>query len=118
MVEEAGGWDAVTRVLEQLERASEDDESEGEGPEDGERVAPAAVRWVLEQPGVGAVIVGSSRKRDLTLEAVLGHSANSVEALRSLRLEELRAVPGEVYELERDRDGKHGRVMKYGLQAK
>ncbi len=108
MVDEAGGWDVVSRVLAQLD---------GVEGSDGERVAPAAVRWVLEQPAVGAAIVGASRARDLTLHAVLGMSLERVEAVKSVCLESLRGVPGEVYELERDRAGRHGRVMKYGLQA-
>jgi len=116
MVEESGGWPLVSRLLEQLEligqscRASDEEAAP-------EEIAPLAVRWVLEQARVGAAIVGSSPNRDLSLDQVFGLSEESVRRLCALSLAELRHIPGDVYQLERDRDGLHGRIMKYNLQA-
>jgi aryl-alcohol dehydrogenase-like predicted oxidoreductase len=74
--------------------------------------------WVLAQPNVSAAIVGSRNA---------AHLAETVAAL-SLRLEARdlasldgvfgAGIPGDVYELERDRTGRHGRIMKYNLNQR
>ena len=109
IVDEAGGWPALQALLREL-RAIADDR--------GSDVATVASAYCLRQPGVRACIVGVRSRRHLArhleLRHVLDLSDDEVE-----RLERARAafpeVPGEVYALERDREGRHGRVMKYGL---
>lgn len=111
IVEEAGGWQRVESVLQRLdELGAEDGGSGGE-----ERVAPLAVRWVLEQECVAAAIVGASPRRDLPLAEVLDRDG-VVERLRELPGDTFPSPPGDVYELERDREGRHGRIMRYDLQ--
>ena len=80
-------------------------------------VATVAVRFVLDQPSVAAVIFGATR---------LGQVERNLCAL-SLRLTEddharirrhLDAAPGPagpVFGLERDRDGPHSSIMRYNL---
>ena len=109
VVEEFGGWDAFQSLLSTLhEIASRHRVS----------IANVAVRWVLDQPGVAAVIIGAR------------HAGQLQDNLRvfSLRLDERDHASidacigrhdggprGEVFELERDRAGVHGSIMAYNL---
>ena len=110
VVEEAGGWGALQALLREL-RAVADAR--------GSDVATVASAWCLRQPGVRACIVGVRSRRHLArhLELRDGPPLSDAEVAR---LDRARAafpeVPGEVYGLERDREGRHGRVMKYGLR--
>lgn len=86
----------------------------------GWTVAGVAVAWALSRPAVGGVILGARGQ---------GHVAATVRSCAALLSAELlaectaaaeatlRPVKGEVYELERERDGPHGRIMRYNLQA-
>lgn len=114
IVDEAGGWKRVEALLSELHDLAEaGDLGPGEG---AERVAPLAIRWVLEQEGVAAAIVGASARRDLTLAEVLELDDAAVDRLRELPGDRVASPVGDVYELERDRDGRHGRIMRYDLQ--
>ena len=75
-------------------------------------MADVAVAYVLRQPAVGAVIVGLSRRG-----RAMGARRPRLEPGDERRLEAAvpGEVPGEVFELERDRDGPHGRIMRYNL---
>ena len=108
VIDEFGGWDAFQQLLSVLKTI---------GARHGTGIATVAVRWVLDQPGVAAAIVGA-RYAD--------HLAQTL-AVFSLRLDAqdhalldpmLQAHPGpagDAYALERDKTGKHGRIMKYDL---
>jgi len=109
VVEELGGWDALQALLRELR-----DVADARGSD----VATVASAWCLRQPGIRACIVGARSRRHLARHVELRDEAPLTDA-EVARLERARAafpeVPGEVYALERDREGRHGRVMKYGL---
>jgi aryl-alcohol dehydrogenase-like predicted oxidoreductase len=109
IVDELGGWDALQALLHEL-RAVADDH--------GSDIASVATAWCLHQPGVAACIVGIRSRRHLAAHEALRDALRLTDA-EVRRLEHARAafpeVPGEVFEVERDREGRHGRVMKYGL---
>ena len=110
IVQEFGGFTLFQELVATLVRV---------GQAHGVDPATVAMRWVLDRPGVGAVIVGA-------------RNASHVEANRAvltLRLEaEDRAAietvvsraqgpRGDTYALERDREGRHGAIMRYDLNA-
>jgi aryl-alcohol dehydrogenase-like predicted oxidoreductase len=109
IVDEIGGWEALQTLLREL-RAIAD--------ERGSDVASVASAWCLRQPGVRACIVGMRSVRHLARHVALRDDFE-LDDTDVARLERLRStfreVPGEVFELERDRGGRHGRIMKYGL---
>ncbi len=109
IVEEVGGWGVLQALLRELRSVAD---------EHGSDVASVASAWCLRQPGVRACIVGIRSRRHLERLAALRDAAPLDDA-DVARLDALRArhreVPGEVYALERDREGRHGRVIKYGL---
>ena len=73
--------------------------------------------WTLDQPGVAAVIIGARTARRLaeTLEVFdVALDAEDRAAIDAV-LAQCKRPSGPVYGLERDRDGPHGRIMKYNL---
>ena len=110
MIEEAGGWQRFQSLLETLA---------GIGKRHGVGIAAVASRWVLEQPRVAAVIIGARDTRHLDRYAELfgfrlsEQDYREIDTIRS----ELAVPPGDVFDLERDRAGPHGRIMKYNLNT-
>ncbi len=108
IIDEFGGWDLFQDLLATLRRVAD---------RHGASIANIASRHVLDQPLVAGVIVGASHA---------GHLPDT------LRISDIRLTPqdraeitavlarrqgpqGEVYALERDRNGRHGSIMKYNL---
>jgi len=78
-------------------------------------IGAIGIAWVLAQPQVAAVIVGARNAlhlKDTRAAVTVRFDAGDLQTLNGLCG---RGVPGEVYELERDRDGPYGRIMKYNL---
>jgi aryl-alcohol dehydrogenase-like predicted oxidoreductase len=78
-----------------------------------------ASRWVLEQPRVAAVIIGARNTRHLGRYAECfrfrldARDHRDIDGIRA----SMRVPPGDVFDLERDRTGRHGRIMKFNLNA-
>ncbi len=108
IVDELGGWHCLQRLLQTLHAVARDRHT---------TIPAIATRWVLERPSVAAVIVG------------VGDGSHDLMALQPAQLgdrdrqridtalTEMPSPPGGVYELEREIDGRHGRIMKYDLQS-
>jgi aryl-alcohol dehydrogenase-like predicted oxidoreductase len=108
IIEEFGGWDAFQALLAVLARIA---------GRHGVSIPAIATRWVLDRPGVAGAIVGARYADHLP-----GTLATFRVALTPQDHAELAALlaahagpPGDTYTLERDRDGPHGRIMKYNL---
>ena len=103
IVEEVGGREVLGRARGALAELA---------ARHGATMADAAVAYVLSQPGVGAAIVGLSR-RGLMVDGRRVHlSPSDVAHLEAMVPQ---TVKGEVFEVERDRQGPHGRIMRYNL---
>jgi aryl-alcohol dehydrogenase-like predicted oxidoreductase len=110
IIEEAGGWARFQALLALLH---------GIALSHGVGIGAVAVAWVLAQPGVSAVIAGARDRSHLTdtiAGATLRLSGEARGAIDAF-LAETPVPPGDVYALERDREGRHGRIMRYGLNA-
>ena len=109
IVDEIGGWGALQALLAELRSVADDL---------GSDVATIAAAWCLAQDGVRACVVGIRSTRHVERLVALRAAPELPRAVIE-RLERARGrspeVPGEVYALERDRDGPHGRIMRYGL---
>ncbi|MDZ7602512.1 MAG: aldo/keto reductase [Hoeflea sp.] len=108
IVDEFGGWDLFQDLLEVLADIAARHDSD---------IASIASRAVLERPGVAAVIVGARNRAHLERNLAIPDIALSEQDFARINAVLARAnpVPGDVYALERDRNGKHGAVMKYNL---
>ena len=80
-------------------------------------LASVAIRWVLEQPGVAAAIVGARYADRIasTLEVFSFQLDGQDRALLEPILAACPGPAGDPYALERDKSGPHGRIMKYDL---
>ena len=109
IVEEIGGWDVLQTILETLKEIADANSTD---------IATVASAYCLSQPGVRACSVGARSvkhvKEHIRLRDGVELSAAEVAKIEALR-QRFNAVPGDVYELERDAKGKHGRIMKYNL---
>ena len=78
-----------------------------------------AARWVMDRPGVAAIIlgVGSRSRADRNRKlAGLRLDENDLVKIQSL-LDQLPVPPGDMYDLERDETGPHAGIIKTDLNA-
>jgi len=108
IVDEFGGWELFQELLQVLADIAARHDSD---------IASVASRAVLERPGVAAVIVGARNRNHLARNLAIPDIALTGQDFAEINAVLARAnpVPGDVYTLERDRNGKHGSVMKYNL---
>ena len=108
IIDEFGGWAAFQQLLETLSRIAVKHRCD---------IASVASRLMLDRPEVSAIIIGAtnashlSSHRQLQSLTLEDSDVAAVHAVTRLR----RGPSGDVYSLERDRDGRHGRIMKYDL---
>jgi len=108
IIDDFGGWAAFQNLLQVLKRI---------GDRHGVALSAVATRWVLDQPGVAAAIVGARYAAHLHEQLQVFDfklEAQDVDAIEAL-LAQSRGPQGDTYALERDREGPHGRIMKYNL---
>ena len=108
VIDDFGGWAAFQQLLRALQTI---------GQRHGCSIATVATRWVLDQPGVAAAIVGA-RYADHLHDTLAVFALKLSAADHALLAPQLAAHPGpegDTYALERDKAGRHGRIMKYNL---
>jgi len=111
IIDEFGTWATFQSLLHLLQEI---------GARHNVSLSSVATRWVLQQPQVAAAIVGARYARHLpkTLE-VFSFNLDDDDLSR---LDELLArapgPQGDVFALERDRSGRHGKIMKYNLNTR
>jgi aryl-alcohol dehydrogenase-like predicted oxidoreductase len=110
IVDDFGGWTLFQELLSALRRVAD---------RHGSDIASVASRFALDLKGVAAVIVGATSRAHLAANAAIG--ALKLTAADRAEIEAVlvrrRGPRGEVYELERDRGGRHGSIMKYNLNT-
>ncbi len=106
IIDEAVGWEGFQSVLRTVQ---------GVARRHGATIGAIGIAWVLAQPCVAAAIVGARNTRHL--KATLSALKVQLDDADRATLDALsgRGIAGDVYELERDRHGPHGRIMRYNL---
>ncbi len=110
VIDDFGGWRLFQRLLDALRRVAD---------RHGVDIATVASRYMLEKPAVAAVIIGARNRAHLDANLRVGSIALS-DADRSAIdavLRQRQGPAGDVFELERDRGGRHGSIMKYNLNS-
>jgi diketogulonate reductase-like aldo/keto reductase len=111
IIDDFGGWDLFQHLLSTLGRLAVKHRCD---------IATVASRAVLNWDHVAAIIVGATNASHLGANrkiADLELDAADVQAIQSI-LHQRQGPHGDVYSLERDRTGRHGRIMKYDLHQK
>ena len=108
IIDDFGGWalyQELLAVLADIARAH------------GTDIATVATRVVLDRPGVSAAIVGATNTAHLAEHAAIDALAlTAADRARIAAVLARRTGPsGDVYSLEHDQSGPHGRIMKYNL---
>lgn len=108
IIEDWGGWELFQELLRTLRTIAD---------RHGTDVATVASAAVLPRPQVAAVIVGARDRSHLPQNLAIGSVALDAEDSAAIDAVLARSTPleGDVYTLERDRNGRHGRIMKYNL---
>jgi aryl-alcohol dehydrogenase-like predicted oxidoreductase len=108
IIEEFGGWDVFQALLAALRQIAD---------RRGCDIATLATAAILGKPGVAAVVVGARDRAHLEANIGISRLRLTAEDLAMIDrvLADAKPLPGEVYELERDRAGRHGSIMKYNL---
>ncbi len=106
IIDEAVGWNGFQQLLSTVQ---------GIAHKHHVTIGAIGIAWVLAQPHVAAAIVGARNASHLgaTLSALdVRLDGDDLATLNALSG---RGIAGDVYELERDRNGPHGRIMRYNL---
>jgi aryl-alcohol dehydrogenase-like predicted oxidoreductase len=110
IIEEYGGYDLFQSLLSKLHEIAEKHEV---------GVAEVAARYILQKPQVGGIIIGARNRNHL--EKLLKIESFTLDQVDISAIEEITkksAGPaGPVYDLERDKNGPHGAIMRYNLNG-
>jgi aryl-alcohol dehydrogenase-like predicted oxidoreductase len=108
IIEDFGGWELFQELLRTLDRIARRHDV---------GIAAVATRWVLDRPQVAGAIVGARYAEHLPANlrvfafALDADDRGAIAAVLARR----RGPEGDTFALERDREGRHGRIMKYDL---
>lgn len=108
IIDEFGGWTTFQALLQVLQTIAQRHQVS---------LSSVAIRWVLDQPGVAAAIVGAryADRIDSTLQVFSFQLDAADHALLEPILVASPGPAGDPYGLERDKTGPHGLIMKYDL---
>ena len=108
IIDEFGGWPLFQHLLHVLRAI---------GDRHGVGIGAVAMRWVLDQPGVAAIIVGVRHARHVSAVAsalALRLDQEDRAAIAAVH-SEATGPAGDVYALERTKGGRHASIMRYTL---
>lgn len=108
IIEDTGGWTAFQELLLALQRIAVRHQAS---------LASIASAYILSRPAIAGVIIGAVNTHHLAQNAALTEiklTATDLAELQAVQAKQ-RALTGDCYALERERKGKHGRIMRYNL---
>jgi aryl-alcohol dehydrogenase-like predicted oxidoreductase len=110
IIDEFGPWAQFQALLQTLRAVAD---------KHGVALASVATRWVLDQPQVAGAMVGARYAHHLpqTLEAFTFALDSADRAAITAILAQAQGPNGPIFGLEGDRNGRHGRIMKYNLNT-
>jgi aryl-alcohol dehydrogenase-like predicted oxidoreductase len=110
IIEDFGGWDLFQELLGVLSGVAATHDTD---------IASVATRVMLDRDQVAAAIVGAVNTSHLQAHTQIGGLRLNADELASIAnvIGQRQGPSGDVYDLERDRSGSHGRIMRYELNA-
>lgn len=110
IIDDFGGWALFQDLLKALARVAD---------RHGATIGQVALRWSLNRRGVAAAIVGATSARHLAENIGVFDVALTPEdeaAIQSV-IDRSPGLEGDCYDLERDKEGRHGSIMRYNQNA-
>lgn len=110
MIDETGGWEKFQNLLRVLH---------GIATKYQVSITNVTSRYMLDKPAVGGLIIGAGTANHLEENLKVfdfnldRNDTNDIEEARK----QLTQPEGDVWDLERIREGRHGRIMKYNLNS-
>jgi aryl-alcohol dehydrogenase-like predicted oxidoreductase len=108
IIDEVGGWDMLQSLLRTLDAIAKKHRTE---------ISTIAARWVLDQAAVPAIILGTGSKsragQNLAINATRLDEED--QALIDAQLARQSIPPGDMYDIERDEEGRHSKIIKMNL---
>jgi hypothetical protein len=110
IIEDFGGWGLFQELLGVLGRVAAAHDTD---------IASVATRVMLDRDQVAAAIVGAVNASHLHAHEQIGSLRLHADELSSIAnvIGRRQGPSGDIYDLERDRSGAHGRIMRYELNA-
>ena len=108
VIDDLGGWDFFQALLTTLREIAD---------RHGVDIATVASAAMLPRKAVAAVIVGARNRSHLASNLAISSVSLTPQdhAEIDAALSQASEIEGDVYTLERDRNGRHGQIMKYNL---
>ncbi len=108
MIDEFGGYELFKEAL-QILKSIADQYNVG--------IAEIATKYILQKELVGATIIGARNSEHLSKLKLLNSFNLNDSNLKQLKIiiDQSQGPNGAFYELERDKNGKHGSIMRYNL---
>jgi aryl-alcohol dehydrogenase-like predicted oxidoreductase len=106
IIEDFGGWDLFQELLQALKTIA---------TRHGVGLGDVATRWVIDRPQVGSAIMGITSTRHLpATQRIEPLRLNAQDhALLTPLLARRTGPAGDCYDIEREKEGRHGRIMRY-----
>ena len=108
MIDEFGSWDLFQELLRTLKKIANKHKTS---------ISNVASQFILSQPGVGAVIIGARTSNHLKENLGMFSFSLDAEDLSQIRsvTAQRKGPEGDVFDIERIKDGPHGSIMRYNL---
>lgn len=108
VIDDFGGWELFQTLLQTLRKIADRRNTD---------IATVASRAILDRPIVAAVIVGARNRSHLAANVGISECrlTNVDHEEINAALHKRQGPLGDTFELERDRAGRHGSIMKYNL---
>lgn len=110
MIDEVGGWDVFQNILQTLNIIAQ---------QKNVSLTNVATRYILQKPAVAAAIIGARHASHVANNLQVFQFSLSVDeiALIDKVLSNKNMIAGDVFDLERIKDGPHGSIMRYNLNT-
>lgn len=110
IIDDIGGWELFQEILKVLKVVAD---------KHNVSITNVATRYILERPAVAAPLIGARNLDHLDDNLRVFTFELDDEDYRILNtiLDQKMPLVGDVWDLERDKDGKHGRIMKWDLHS-
>lgn len=110
MIQEFGGWDVFQALLKVLEKIAVKHHAS---------ISNVATRYILDKPAVGAIILGARTTSHLEENLKVFNlrlDQNDKDEIE-IFLKQSKVPEGDVFDIERIKDGPHGSIMRYNLNG-